>query len=62
MPSSTSTSNLHAADAPLPAGTLLENLGLGLVIVCTKVSYGCLIRVRLRSWLIGSVLIGRRIK
>ncbi|GAA5966064.1 hypothetical protein JCM8115_004918 [Rhodotorula mucilaginosa] len=36
MPSSTSTSNLHAADAPLPAGTLLENLGLGLVIVCTK--------------------------
>lgn len=40
MPSSTSTSNLHAADAPLPAGTLLENLGLGLVIVCTKVSCG----------------------
>jgi dynein light intermediate chain 1 len=42
MPSSTSTSNLHAADAPLPAGTLLENLGLGLVIVCTKVSCDCL--------------------
>lgn len=41
MPSSTSTSNLHAADAPLPTGTLLENLGLGLVIVCTKVSCGC---------------------
>ena len=41
MPSSTSSSNLHAADAPLPAGTLLENLGLGLVIVCTKASCDC---------------------
>ncbi|GAA5981095.1 hypothetical protein JCM10908_003984 [Rhodotorula pacifica] len=35
MPS-TSSASVHAADAPLPAGTLLENLGLGLVIVCTK--------------------------
>ncbi|GAA5878826.1 hypothetical protein JCM3774_000977 [Rhodotorula dairenensis] len=35
MPSA-SSANLHIADAPLPAGTLLENLGLGLVIVCTK--------------------------
>lgn len=37
MPSA-SSANIHAADAPLPPGTLLENLGLGLVIVCTKVS------------------------
>ncbi|BGP52586.1 hypothetical protein JCM8202v2_000141 [Rhodotorula sphaerocarpa] len=35
MPS-TSSANLHTADAPLPAGALLENLGLNLVVVCTK--------------------------
>ncbi|POY70564.1 hypothetical protein BMF94_6479 [Rhodotorula taiwanensis] len=35
MPS-TSTASLHSLDAPLPTGALLENLGLNLVIVCTK--------------------------
>lgn len=43
MPS-TSSANLHTADAPLPAGALLENLGLNLVIVCTKVR-GCPVNV-----------------
>lgn len=33
-----STSHLPDMDAPLPSGTLLTNLGLSIVFVCTKVS------------------------
>lgn len=32
----------HLDDSPLPPGTLLDNLGIGLVIVCTKVRHNLL--------------------